>query len=153
VSGADGEAARPAPPAPADFPFAHVDQVRFGDLDAMRHVNNVAFLTFFEDARIEYISTLLGEDPLQRREFGLIFAECRINYRGPAFFGEAIRTCVRPGEIRRSSARLEFAMFADGDERLLAEGYGVVVGYDYAAGRSMPLPDAFRSALAAGAAT
>jgi len=138
---------------PADWPYAHVDKVRFGDLDAMRHVNNVAFLTFFEDARIQYISELIGNDPTTRRGFGLIFAECRINYRAPAFFDEEIRTCIRPGEIRRSSARLEFAMFAAGDERLLADGYGVVVGYDYAAGRAMPLPAAFRGALLAGAAS
>jgi acyl-CoA thioester hydrolase len=137
--------------APDGWPFAHVDKVRFGDLDAMKHVNNVAFLGFFEDARIEYVSSLLGSDPTTRRELGLIFAECRINYRAPAFFGEQIRTCVRPGEVRRSSARLEFAMFAVGDDRLLAEGYGVVVGYDYAAGRSAPLPDAFKAALGAGA--
>jgi len=134
-----------------EWAFAHVDRVRFGDLDAMRHVNNVAFLTFFEDARIAYLAELAGEDPLTRRGFGLIFAECRINYRAPAFFGEQIRTCIRPGEIRRSSARLEFAMFAVGEERLLAEGYGVVVGYDYSAGRSMPLPEDFKAALAAGA--
>lgn len=138
---------------PADWPYAHVDKVRFGDLDAMRHVNNVAFLTFFEDARIQYIAELIGNDPTTRRGFGLIFAECRINYRAPAFFDEEIRTCIRPGEVRRSSARLEFAMFAAGDERLLADGYGVVVGYDYAAGRAMPLPAAFRDALLAGAAS
>lgn len=138
--------------APADgWAYRHVDRVRFGDLDAMRHVNNVAFLAFFEDARIQYVSGLLGDDPTTRRAFGLIFAECKIHYRAPAFFDEEIRTCIRPGEIRRSSARLEFAMFAVGDERLLADGYGVVVGYDYAAGRSMPLPDAFRAALGAGA--
>ena len=140
-----------APTTPADWPYSHVDRVRFGDLDAMRHVNNVAFLTFFEDARIQYISQLLGDDPTSRRGFGFIFAECRINYRAPAFFDEEIRTCIRPGEIGRSSARLEFAMFTVGDERLLAEGYGVVVGYDYAAGRSMPLPDLLRAALGAGA--
>jgi len=150
VSAAHEDAARPAGD-PADWPWSYVDRVRFGDLDAMRHVNNVAFLTFFEDARISYLSELFGEDPLTRREFGLIFAECKINYRAPAFFGEEIRCCIRPGEVRRSSARLEFAMFAVGDDRLLAEGYGVVVGYDYAAGRSMPLPDAFKAALGAGA--
>jgi acyl-CoA thioester hydrolase len=127
--------------------YSHVDRVRFGDLDAMRHVNNVAFLTFFEDARIQYVSELLGNDPTTRSGFGLIFAECRINYRAPAFFAEQIRTSIRPGEVRRSSARLEFTMHAVGDERLLAEGYGVVVGYDYAAGRSMPLPEPFKAAL------
>jgi acyl-CoA thioester hydrolase len=136
---------------PATWAYCHVDRVRFGDLDPMRHVNNVAFLTFFEDARIQYISGLLGDDPMTRRQFGLIFAECKINYRAPAFFDEEIRTCIRPGEIRRSSARLEFAMFAVRDERLLAEGYGVVVGYDYAAGRSLPLPESLKAALAAGA--
>ena len=136
---------------PEGWPYAHVDQVRFGDLDAMKHVNNVAFLTFFEDARIQYIAGLVGDDPLKRSDFGLIFAECKINYRAPAFYGEAIRTSVRAGEIARSSARLEFVMHTVGDERLLAEGYGVVVGYDYAAGRSMPLPESFKAALGAGA--
>ena len=147
MSGA-GEAAAAAPDG---WAFAHVDKVRFGDLDAMRHVNNVAFLSFFEDARIEYLSLLAGGDPMSGRAVDLIFAECQINYRAPAFFGDEIRTCIRPGEIRRSSARLEFAMLAGGDGRLLAEGYGTVVGYDYAAGRSKPLPDAFRAALLAGA--
>lgn len=135
--------------------YCHVDRVRFGDLDAMRHVNNAAFLTFFEDARVQYLSQLVGDDPTMRRGFGFIFAECKINYRAPAFFDEEIRTCVRPDEVARSSVRIAFAMHAVGDGRLLAEGYGTVVGYDYAAGRSMPLPESFKDALAAnsGAAT
>jgi len=131
----------------SDWAHCHVDRVRFGDLDAMRHVNNVAFLTFFEDARIQYIRELLGDDPTTRGDFGFIFAECKVNYRAPAFFDEEIRTCVRPVEVKRSSVRIDFAMHALGDERLLAEGYGVLVGYDYAAGRSMALPDAVRRAL------
>jgi acyl-CoA thioester hydrolase len=131
-----------------EWAYCHVDRVRFGDLDAMRHLNNVAFLEFFEMARIMYISGLLGDDPTTRKDFGLIFAECKINYRAPAFFDEEIRTCVRPAEVARSSVKLDFAMHAVADERLLAEGYGVVVGYDYAAGSSTPLPESFKAALA-----
>jgi acyl-CoA thioester hydrolase len=133
----------------SEWAYCHVDRVRFGDLDAMRHVNNVAFLSFFEDARIQYIRELLGGTPITRERFGFIFAECHINYRAPAFFDEEIRTCVRPSELKRSSLRIEFAMHAVGDERLLADGYGVLVGYDYAAGRAMPLPDVVRTALGA----
>lgn len=136
---------------PEGWTYCHVDRVRFGDLDAMRHVNNVAFLTFFEDARIQYIGHLLGDDPTTRSGFGLIFAECKINYRAPAFYDEEIRTCIRTGDLARSSARLEFAMYAVTGDRLLAEGYGTVVGYDYAAGRSIPLPESFKAALGAGA--
>jgi acyl-CoA thioester hydrolase len=133
----------------SEWAHCHVDRVRFADLDAMRHLNNVTFLTFFESARIEYITGLLGDDPLTREQFGLIFAECKINYRAPAFLDEEIRTCVRPAEVARSSVKLDFAMYAVTDERLLAEGYGVVVGYDYAAGRTLPLPDGFKAALSA----
>jgi acyl-CoA thioester hydrolase len=132
----------------SEWAHRHVDRVRFGDLDAMRHVNNVAFLTFFEDARIQYVRTLLGDDPITRGTFGFIFAECHVNYRAPAFFDEEIRTSVRPADLRRSSVRIEFAMHAVGDERLLAEGYGVLVGYDYDAGRAAPLPEPVRAALA-----
>jgi acyl-CoA thioester hydrolase len=133
----------------SDWAYSHVDRVRFGDLDAMRHLNNVAFLEFFEMARIMYIQELLGNDPTTRKGFGLIFAECQISYRAPAFFDEEIRTSVRPAEIARSSAKLEFAMHRVGDEQLLAEGYGVLVGYDYAEGRSMPLPESFKALLQA----
>ena len=133
------------------WPYSHVDKVRFGDVDAMRHLNNVAALSFFEDARIQYITGLVGNDPTTRRGFGLIFAEMRVNYRAPAFYDEEIRTRVRPAEVARSSVKLAFEMHAVGDGRLIAEGYGTVVGYDYAAGRAMLLPDSFRAALTDGA--
>ena len=123
--------------------FSHVDAVRFGDLDAMRHLNNVAFLQFFESARIAYITTVVpSHRPTEPEgDWGLIFAECHINYRSPAFFAETIRTHVRPARLRRSSVRIEFRMTGEGDGRLLAEGWGALVGYDYVAGRPCALPD------------
>lgn len=127
--------------------FCHVDRIRFGDVDAMRHLNNVAALSFFEDARVQFLSQLIGNDPITRRGFGLIFAELRVNYRAPAFFDEEIRTCVKPAEVARSSVQLAFEMRVVNDERLVAEGYGTVVGYDYAAGRAMPLPESLKAAL------
>lgn len=131
------------------WPFAYVDRVRFGDLDAMRHLNNVAFLQFFESARIAYITTVIpSHRPAEPEgDWGLIFAECHINYRAPAFFDEEIRTHVRPSHLRRSSVRIEFRMESVADGRLLAEGWGALVGYDYDAGAPCPLPDVLVSAL------
>jgi len=135
----------------AGWPFSFVDRVRFGDLDAMRHLNNVAFLQFFESARIAYITTVVPShrptDPDD--DWGLIFAECHINYRSPAFFDEEIRTHVRPTQLRRSSVRIEFRMTGEGDGRLLAEGWGALVGYDYAAGAAAALPTVLREVMLA----
>ena len=36
-------------------PFIHTERVRFGDLDPLRHLNNVVFLRYFETARISYL--------------------------------------------------------------------------------------------------
>jgi acyl-CoA thioester hydrolase len=58
-----------------------------------------------------------------------------------------VRTWIWPTEMQRSSLRLEFAMNSESDGRLLAEGYGVLVGYDYGAGKSRPLPDELRQKL------
>jgi acyl-CoA thioester hydrolase len=128
--------------------FSMLQRVRFGDLDAMQHMNNVEYLRFFETARIDYLMGILPEhNPGSRQQFGFIFAECHIAYRSPAHFGEEIRTFIWPTDLRRSSVRLEFAMRSESDGRSLAEGYGVLVGYDYAAGESRPVPDELRQKL------
>jgi acyl-CoA thioester hydrolase len=125
--------------------FSIVQRVRFGDLDAMQHMNNVEFLRFFETARIDYMIQLSPEHaPTERRQFGFIFAECHITYRAPAFFGDVIRTYIWPAELKRSSLRLAFEMRAEEDDRLVADGWGTLVGYDYEAGRPQPIPEAVR---------
>ena len=125
--------------------FSMVQRVRFGDLDAMQHMNNVEFLRFFETARIDFITELAPEhDPGHPDGFGFIFAECHIAYRSPAHYNEEIRTFIRPAELKRSSLKLEFEMRVEGSDRLVAEGWGTLVGYDYEEGKAHPIPAAVR---------
>ena len=128
--------------------FVHTERVRFGDLDAMRHLNNVVFLRYFETARIAYIRTLMPEhdpsDPESGR-WGLIFAECHINYRSPVYFDEEVAIECSIGEVRRSAFQVKFVMSAG--ERVAAEGYGWLVGFDYTAEKAAPLPENFRKVL------
>ena len=127
--------------------FVHTERVRFGDLDALRHLNNVVFLRYFETARISYLNELLEQhDPVSRDGgFGFIFAACHIDYRSPGHFDEEVAIRVRPAEVGTKSLKLEFDMRVG--DRLLAEGYGVLVGYDYEAQRSAPLPEELKDKL------
>jgi acyl-CoA thioester hydrolase len=130
------------------MPFVHRERVRFGDLDAMRHLNNVVFLRYFETARIAYIRELLpGHSPARPESdpFGLIFAECHINYRSPVYFDEEVAVQCRIGEVRRSAFQVMFEMRVDG--RLAAEGYGWLVGFDYAQEQAAPLPERLTKVL------
>ena len=133
--------------------YEHIERVRFGDLDANRHLNNVVFLRYFESARISFIRDLLPtHDPTQPEDhpFGVIFAECHINYRSPVYFDEELVVECSIGEVRRSAFQVLFTMRVS--ERVAADGYGWLVGFDYAAQRAAPLPDRLRDALLAAAA-
>jgi len=131
----------------SDWPFTHADRVRYADVDTMRHLNNVAFVQFFEDARIAFMHSLFPEhDPTDPEEFPVVFAELHLHYRAPAYFGEEIRTSVRPSHLERSSFRTQFRMEAE--ERLIADGYGVYVGYDYVGERAQPLTERIVDRLA-----
>ena len=83
-------------------------------------------------------------DP-EGNDFGVIFAECRINYRAPVRFDEVVEIRCTLEDVRRSSFRVPFRMLVG--ERLVAEGYGVLVGFDYAGQSAMRLPDELRARL------
>ena len=128
--------------------YVHRERVRFGDLDAMRHLNNVVFLRYFESARIAFMRDMFpSHDPAhpETTKSGLIFAECHINYRSPVHFDEEVAIECAVGEIRRSAFQMRFQMTVEG--RLVADGYGWLVGFDYEAQRSSPLPELLREAL------
>lgn len=132
------------------WPFSHVEAVRYADLDTMRHVNNVAFVRFFETARIAFMAHVFPEhDPTDPADFPAVLAEVHFRYRAPAHFGEEIRTRVRPADLRRSSFATPFEMRSERDGRLLADGHGVYVGYDYVAERALPLSPRLRERLEA----
>ena len=128
--------------------FVHIERVRFGDLDAMRHLNNVVFLRYFETARINYLRHVVpSHEPAapESEGFGLIFAECHINYRAPVHYDEQVAIACSVADVRRSSFRVPFEMRVG--ERLVAEGYGVLVGFDYTQQKAARLPDAVRARL------
>ena len=119
------------------------DRVRYGDLDTNAHLNNVAVHQFFESARVAYMRELFPAlDPMGREGgFGMIFAETQVRFASPAFYEEDLRVDVRPEELRRSSVRIAFRMVCEGDGRLVAEGWGTLVGYDYEENRAAPFPE------------
>ncbi len=77
----------------------------------------------------------------------MIFAEAHINYRSPVEFDEEVAVGCSVGEVRRSAFRMDFAMHVG--ERLVAEGYGWLVGFDYEQQAAMRLPPELREALEA----
>lgn len=119
--------------------------MRFRDIDAFRHVNNAAFFTYLEQARVRYLIDLLRVEAIER--LPLILAAVQIDFRAPILFGQQVEIETRVEWIGNSSFSMSHRMTANG--RLAAEARTVLVTYDYQAERPIPVPDAWRTAFAA----
>jgi acyl-CoA thioester hydrolase len=118
-------------------------QVRFRDTDAFGHVNNAVFLTFLELARIRYLLDILEPDEAFDR-LPLILARVELDFRSPIQFGEDVEVETQVDRIGRSSIAMSHRMTAGADHRLVGEAQSVLVTYDYAIARPMPVPDEWR---------
>jgi acyl-CoA thioester hydrolase len=144
----------PADPRDLTGPFSHrlTIEVRFADTDAMGHVNNATYLTYCEIARIKYWTDVTGV-PIDHRVTGLeslILAEARITYRAPTFYGETVTVETRATKIGRTSFHLEHRLTAaqpGGEARLVAVSDSVLVRYDYAAAKPVPLSAEYIAAM------
>jgi acyl-CoA thioester hydrolase len=124
------------------FPFVHREPVRFRDLDGMGHVNNAVFSTYLEQARLAWFGR---DEEMPLRD--VILARTEIDFRSQLAPGEIVDIGVRPVRVGTKSFELEYELRADG--RLVAEAKSVLVGYDYARGESMPVPDRWKRRLTA----
>ncbi len=141
---------------PGAFPHRYVVQTRFGDTDAMGHINNARFLTFCESARIAYWEAVTGEPfglVTHGAEESLILADVRVTFRSPSYFGEVLTVESRLARIGRTSFTVEHRITAAasvrGRARLVATAEDVLVLYDYATERPRVIPDDVVSRLEA----
>ena len=121
-------------------------QIRWRDLDALGHVNNAVYLTYFELARLAYIQALLGADTtidprtLLPADFQFILAEVTCHYRSPATLGDQLAAAIWVSQVGRKSFVFEYRINDEVTKRLVAEGCSTQVWYDYAAKESRPVP-------------
>lgn len=113
-------------------------------MDALRHVNNVAFLQLLEEARVRFLSEIdaigVGE------EFGVLVARNEIDYLRPLLYSVepvSIHTWIE--HVGTSSFTVAYVVHDPAGEAVAAAKTVVVaIRPD---GRSAPLPAAAREAL------
>jgi acyl-CoA thioester hydrolase len=120
---------------------------RFRDTDAMGHVNNAVYLTYFEVARTEYWRALTGSARYQDVPF--ILAHTTIDFRSPVLVHEELEVGIRVSRIGRSSFECAYRVEEPVTRRLVCEGRSVQVIYDYEKAASYPVPDDLRARILA----
>jgi acyl-CoA thioester hydrolase len=125
-------------------------RVRWSDVDAYQHVNNVKYIEYFQEARIRYMMRLHQEGDT----FGsIVVARTDVDYRRPILFR------LKPYEVHSWISHVgttSFVMAAEirdpapgtGDPgAVLASSRVVVVGFDRDTQRAAPLTPDHRERL------
>ncbi|MEZ0578544.1 acyl-CoA thioesterase [Nocardioides sp. MH1] len=119
--------------------------VRFSDVDVYRHVNNVVYFEYFQEARIRLFSelgrTLPGGD-----EARVVVAQTDVDYLAPILLrGEPYDAWSQVAQVGRTSMVVE-SEIALGDQPL-ARARVVLVFFDPASGRPTEPPATYRESL------
>lgn len=124
------------------------------DTDALGHVNNAVYLSYFEMGRSGYYRRMTGvsfgseEDADQ---FTTVLSEATVHYRTPAFYGEPLSVACRVSWASRSAFGIEYSVDAEESEiglaRHVADGSTVHVRWDIKAGRVSRVPADFREQI------
>jgi acyl-CoA thioester hydrolase len=115
-------------------------QVRFGDTDALGHVNNASFAAYAELARLDFLNRFGGSVR------SLILASLYIDFRRQVSFTEPVYVETVVERIGTSSVTLAQTIFAAGEPA--ADVRSTVVYFDYSSSKSRPLTDEMRAAVA-----
>ena len=125
--------------------LVHTTQIpiRWGDMDAMGHVNNTIYFRYMEQARIEWFESLGYGVGLARTEAPVIInASC--TFLIPFTYPGVVESRVLVGHSGRSSLATYHELRLLGDDRLFAEGAAKIVWTITATGKSAPLPENLR---------
>ena len=119
--------------------------LRWGEMDALGHVNNAQYLRYFEESRIVW-SESLGMH-LDGAGEGMILLKASVTYKKQVTYPGNIDVALFAGEIGRSSFHLINTLTVEGDDTAAAVGDFIIVWFDYVSGKSLAIPDSLRAVL------
>lgn len=122
--------------------------VRWGDMDALGHINNCEYFRYSESARLRYFEELFGAGGSVFAEGeGPILADIGCAFHEQVIYPAKLDIGVAITRVGRSSLDLITPIFRAGEAHAVADVRAVLVWFDYAKQTPAPVPDVLRAQL------
>ena len=128
--------------------LAHIERIpiRWGDMDAMGHVNNTLYFRYMEQARISWFDRLVPEADAWH-SMGIVIASASCNYRRAITYPGTVEVKLYVGAPGGASVPTTYELRVDADPVPYADGAAVVVFIDMQTQKSRRIPEAIRARL------
>ena len=118
----------------SDYNLNYSMHTRWKDMDSFQHINNAAFLTYIEDARISMFNRWNINDVKK----SIIVASLKINYHIQLKHPCRIIIGQQISRIGNTSFDISFGIFIDGNNSPISTGMVTCVCFDY--NKNLPVP-------------
>ena len=121
--------------------------IRWGDMDAMGHVNNTVYFRYMEQARIDWFEKI-DCAPVLANGQGVVIINASCTFLRQLKYPGEIEVITFIGLLGRSSFEtLQEIRHSDTADVLVAEGSAKIVWIDYQREKSLPIPDEVRQRI------
>jgi acyl-CoA thioester hydrolase len=124
-----------------------IQPIRWGDMDALGHVNSTVYFRYMEQARIEWLYALSQDGDAYGSGQGPVIVNASCTFREPLVYPGDVEVRMYLADPGRSSVG-SFYEIRKG-ETLVAEGAAKIVWIDVATGRPTALPERIAAPLRA----
>jgi acyl-CoA thioester hydrolase len=126
--------------------LAHVERIpiRWGDMDAMGHVNNVTYFRFMEQARISWFDRLVPERKAWKSN-GIVIVNASCNFRRAMTYPGTVEVKLYNARPGGSSVATYYELSIESE--IYADGAAVVVFIDMKSQKPIRIPEEVRALL------
>lgn len=132
----------------AGYPVVVEVPVAWGEMDSYRHVNNVVYFRYFENARLEYFRRLGWFEYEKETGIGPILHSTQARFRRPLTYPDTVSAAVRVSSLAEDRFTMNYLVVSHRLAAVAAEGQGIIVTYHYAEERKVPVPEELRRRIA-----
>lgn len=129
-------------------PLTITIDVQWSEMDALGHVNNARFFTWFESARIALFARI-GVATSRPAQTGPILATTTCDFLKPVVFPAKLAVSVSVTGIGETSLTMGYEVKDAAGSTIYARGTSVAVLVDYASMKKVRVPDDVRAAIGA----
>ena len=110
--------------------------IRWGDMDAMNHVNNTVYFRYMEQTRIAWYEKMFGDLSSEKDE-GMVIVNASCTFQKPLTYPGTVEVSMSLGEFSRSSVESYYEMRVG--DTLYADGAAKIVWIDIRRSKAIPL--------------
>jgi acyl-CoA thioester hydrolase len=123
-------------------------QIRFSDIDRLKHVNNACYHNYIELGRVSYFDAVF-QTSINWDNEGFILARTEMDHIEPLYLHDDIYCFTRVEKIGQKSIRMQNAIVKKTTAGMVeaAVATGVLVAMDYITGKSIPVPQMWRQRI------